>query len=117
MRYSGEGTDSEERLATGVFTELALSSYLYELRFGLRIDGTFHDGLSATMILVDLDAARGTEVGAPSAKWYAQRMRGIVLPTRRPGYLGRSLDPTTIRFKPTWTCSVLPSTVMGALPL
>ncbi len=57
VRYSGEGNDPDARFATGVFTDLALPAYLYEVRVGLRIDGTFYDGLTATMILVDLDIA------------------------------------------------------------
>lgn len=57
VRYSGEGTDHDTRLATGVFTELAVPAYLYEFRIGLHIDGTFSGGLSATTIVLDLDLA------------------------------------------------------------
>ncbi len=55
VRYSSEGNDPDARLATGMFTELAIPAYLYEFRIGVRIDGTFHDGLSSTSILLDLD--------------------------------------------------------------
>jgi hypothetical protein len=55
VRYSGEGNDDDARLATAVFTELAVPAYLYEFRVGVRVDGTFHDGLSSTTVAADLD--------------------------------------------------------------
>jgi hypothetical protein len=55
VRYSGEGNDDDPRLAVGAFTELNVPAYLYEFRTGLRVDGTFHGGLSAMTIALDLD--------------------------------------------------------------
>jgi hypothetical protein len=53
-RWSGE--DDDTRFGGGVFTELSLPLYLYDLRVGLHVDGTIHAGdWSATNIGLDLD--------------------------------------------------------------
>lgn len=57
-RSSGEGGDDEKRLAAGALLELALPAYLYDLRLGVRLDGTFdNQGSSARSLLFELDVA------------------------------------------------------------
>jgi hypothetical protein len=57
VRYMGQGPTAETRMVAGIFTEFVIPAYLYELRFGVRVDGTFDDGLTATTMVVDIDIA------------------------------------------------------------
>ncbi|MBK7582933.1 MAG: hypothetical protein IPI67_22395 [Myxococcales bacterium] len=57
-RGSSEGGDNQRRLAAGVFTDVVLPAYLYDLRGGLRLDSSFDGrGMSSRSLLFEVDIA------------------------------------------------------------